>query len=255
MQGSRAIEKMRNLKRLDKDFGQAQRTLFDLKLFALILNQINDLSKEQALEVLKYEIVTAKDVKAKRVATNNALACKKSSSFDLLDFLAKTADPELTKCVVAACLDTIFAKHDMTLDGVSDYKTAADARAQKPGDLCLSVSGEYKIAIEVKDKSQTIDWENIVRAKKILQKHNSVENFIFVLENRSATVTSIIQEMIASPQLKETPCNKITFMSVHDLFHLALSITTEDELIKTTSKFMAIAPAVKPETKTSFLLQ
>ncbi len=42
MQGSRAIEKMRNYKRLNTDFDTAQRTVFDLKLFALILNQIND---------------------------------------------------------------------------------------------------------------------------------------------------------------------------------------------------------------------
>ncbi len=253
MQGSRAIKKMRNLKRLNVDFGQAQRTIFDLKLFALILNQINELTPEQALELLKYEIVTAKDIRQKRIATNAALANQETKSFDLLDFLSKTADPELTKCVVAACLETLFSKHDMKLEGVSDYKTAADARAQKPGDLCLSSSDEYKIAIEVKDKSQTIDWENINRAKKILQKHTTVEDFIFVLENRSATVTTVIQEMVSSPQLKEVPCDRISFMSVHDLYKMALAVSSEAELVNITSKMLTIAPAIKPETKNAFL--
>lgn len=253
MQGSRAIEKMRSFKRLNADFGQTQQTIFDLKLFAVILNQINELTSEQALELLKYEIVTAKEIRAKRIATNEALASKETKSFNLLDFLSKTADPELTKCIVAACLEAIFCNHNMKLHGVSDYKTAADARAQKPGDLCLSSSDIYKIAIEVKDKSQTIDWENINRAKKILQKHTSVEDFIFVLENRSATVTSVIQEMVSSPQLKEAPCDKISFMSVHDLYRMALSTCNESDLVSVTSKMLTIAPAIKPETKAAFL--
>lgn len=60
MQGSRAIEKMRGSKRLNRDFAQTQRTVFDLKLFASILNDINELTSDQAKEVLRYLISLAK---------------------------------------------------------------------------------------------------------------------------------------------------------------------------------------------------
>lgn len=253
MQGSRAIEKMRTLKRLNKNFDSAQRTIFDLKLFATILNQINDLTSEQALELLKYQIIIAKDIKKKRLKTNAALQQTNSTAFDLMNFLSDTADPELTKCVVAACFEALYTTNGLTLEGVSDYKTAADARAKKPGDLSLSKSDKTVIAIEVKDKTQTIDWNNIDRAKKILVAHPTLESFIFVLEKRSATVTNVIQEMVASEQLATYPCDKITFISVHDLFIMTKSTTTAEQLTARTGYFMSIAPAIKPETKDAWL--
>lgn len=75
MQGSRAIEKMRTSKRVNTDFDTTQRTLFDLKLFAAILNQINTLSSEQALRVLKYQICIAKAIKKRELIPT--LLCRK----------------------------------------------------------------------------------------------------------------------------------------------------------------------------------
>ena len=253
MQGSRAIEKMRNLKRINTDFDSAQRTIFDLKLFATILNQINNLTPEQALEVLKFQIIIAKNIKQKRLSDNVALQQTNTHNFDLMVFLSKTHDPELTKCVVAACFEALYSATGLKLEGVSDYKTAADARAQKPGDLSLSKDDTVIIAIEVKDKTQNIDWNNIDRAKKILVAHPSLMHFAFVLENRSATVTNVIQEMVSSNQLANYPCNKITFTSVHDLYISALSVVPPEYITKRTGYFMSITPAIKPETKTAWI--
>jgi len=253
MQGSRAIEKMRSLKRLNTNFDTSQRTVFDLKLFALILNQINELNAEQALEALKYQILIAKDIKEKRYKTNTELQNSPSANFRLLEFLQNTADPELTKCIVAACFDVVLLNDTMTLDGVSDYKTASDARAQKPGDLSLIKDDKTVIAIEVKDKTQTIDWNNIDRAKKIINDNPELINFIFVLENRNATITNVIQEMIASEQFQSGPCYKITFLSLHDLYLLALASASENTIAAKTGYYLSVAPNVKPETKEKWL--
>lgn len=253
MQGSRAIEKMRTLKRLNTNFGQAQRTVFDLKLFAEILNQINDLEAQQALRVLQYQILIAKAIREKRIETNAALESGPSDGFDLIKFLRDTADPELTKCVVAACFSALFSAEEFKVEGVEDFKTAADARAQKPGDLSVSKNGNTLIAIEVKDKSQTIDWNNIDRAKKIITANPTLTDFIFVLEKREATVTSVIQEMVASPQFQTSPCDKISFLSVHDLYLISSVAQDPKALAERTSKYLALAPAVKPETKQAWL--
>lgn len=252
MQGSRAIEKMRTLRRLNTDFDSAQRTIFDLKLFATILNQINDLDSQQALRLLQYEIVLAKQIKKKRDETNASLENTSAEGFDLMAFLSETADPELTKCVVASCAEELYADK-LEIDGVTDYKTAADARAQKPGDLCLKRDENVVIAIEVKDKSQSIDWNNIDRAKKILQDHPSIENFIFALENRSATVNDTIQDIISSGRLESGELRKISFESVHDLYLLAVACSSVQRLAERTGYYLAKVPAVKPETKTAWL--
>lgn len=253
MQGSRAIEKMRNYKRLNTDFDTAQRTVFDLKLFALILNQINDLNADSALNVFKYLITVAKEIRDKRIKTNVALNQTVSDDFSIINFLSNTADPELTKCVVAACYEVLFTPHGFNLEGVEDYKTAADARAQKPGDLSLSKNGKTIIAIEVKDKTQSIDWNNIDRAKKIINSNPDLENFVFALENRESTVSSSIQDMLHSNQLNSGIADKISFISVHDLLLLAKSVTTESEIATKTGKYLAIVPAIKPETKEAWI--
>lgn len=253
MQGSRAIEKMRTLKRLDRDFDNAQRTLFDLKLFASIMNQINELNHDQLLELIRFFICTAKNIKEKRIATNEALVSGAKNAFDLLSVLGETPDPEFTKCVVAACLQVIFEKHNITISGVDDYKTAADARARKPGDLTVERDGEPLLAVEVKDKTQHIDWQNIERAKRVIASHPELKGFVFVLESRDAATNSLINEMVKSAQLATADGKLISIMSLFSLYQIAAPIVTEEEMISITSRFLAAAPAVKPETKTIWL--
>lgn len=253
MQGSRAIEKMRTMKRLDTNFGTAQRTVFDLKLFASILNQTNELNHDQLLELIKFYIVTAKGIKTKRLATNASLCNDTAAEFDVLSYLSNIADPELTKCVVAACMNSLYCKHGMTISGVDDFKTAADARARKPGDLCVEKSGVPSIAIEVKDKTQHIDWNNIERAKRIISLHPELDSFIFVLESRSAATDKIINEVVSSVQLQGGSGSKITIMSLKCLYALIKPLSSENEIVNMVSRYIAMAPAIKPETKASWL--
>lgn len=253
MQGSRAIEKMRTLKRLNKDFDNAQRTLFDLKLFASIMNQINDLEHSQLLDLIKFFICTSKAIQAKRYETNAALSAETAASFNVIKALSDIPDPELTKCVVAACFSAIFDKHNIVVSGVDDFKTAADARAGKPGDLTIERDDTPLLAIEVKDKTQRIDWNNIERAKRIINAHPGLKGFVFVLESRDAATDSIINEMVKSAQLSTNGGEIISIMSLFSLYQIALPIVGEEELVHRTSKYMSIAPAVKPETKDIWL--
>lgn len=253
MQGSRAIEKMRTLKRLNRDFDTAQRTIFDLKLFASILNQINELNRGQLLELIKFFICTAKGIREKRYAVNATLRAESKASFDLLDYLGTVADPEFTKCVTAACLNLLYKAHGLTVSGIDDFKTAADARAKKPGDVTLERAGIPVIAVEVKDKTQRIDWNNIERAKRIINQHTSLQTFLFVLESRDAATNSTINEMVRSPQLKTIDGKKISIISLHNLFGMVCSVAKEADLINLTGQYLSIAPAVKPETKTAWI--
>ena len=253
MQGSRAIEKMRTLKRLNRDFDNAQRTVFDLKLFASIMNQTNELQSESLLELIKMFICIAKTIRNKRIAANEELERGSGASFDLISALAEIPDPELTKCVVAACVHIIFDKHELSITGVEDYKTAADARAKKPGDLTVEKDGIAIMAIEVKDKTQKLDWQNIERAKRIIKAHPELKGFLFVMESRDAATSPIINEMVRSTQLKTQDGKPISFISLYNLYQLALPIAGDAEIIKLTSKFITAAPAIKPETRTMWI--
>jgi hypothetical protein len=252
MQGSRAIEKMRNLKRLETNFSLSQRTVFDLKLFASILNRINSLNEAQSLEVLKLLICTAKSIQKGRIASDSQLTTRVLST-NILNFLETVSDPELTKCFAAACLNAIYNKHDLTIDGITDYKTASDARAEKPGDLYLTRQKEILISVEVKAKSIKIDWQNIGRAETILKAFPNLTNFIFILENRNALFEPEIHEMINSPRLSSNIGIKISFISVHDIYRLALATVSEAEITASTGKYLSEAPSVKPTTKDSWL--
>ena len=252
MQGSRAIEKMRSEKRLNVSFASKQRTVFDLKLFASILNQINELNVNQCFALLDFFIVKAKAIKAKRDAQNASLSAT-SAKADVLDLLSRIHDPELTKCVVAACLTAMIPSSDFSVAGVSDYKTAADERAEKPGDLCVLLKDKPIMAVEVKDKSQTINWKNIERAKTILARFPSVISFVFVLENRKALVGDAVSEIISSDLISTGLAKKISIMSLHDLFRLAKSFKDDAEILELTNKAMVQAPALKPDSRTTWI--
>ena len=85
------------------------------------------------------------------------------------------------------------------------------------GDVTLEKDGTPVIAVEVKDKTQRIDWNNIERAKRIINQHQMLHTFLFVLENRDSATNSTINEMAKSAQLKTVDGKKISIMSLHDL--------------------------------------
>lgn len=249
MQGSRAIEKMRIEKRINLNFATNQKTIFDLKLFATILNQINNLHPDESLSFCQLFIVTAKKFRDSRLSQEKLLEKPLTYGRSPYRLLEEIHDPELTKCITAACLHIIYSSHGFILHGIEDAKTVADARAKKPGDLCLYHNNRPLIAVEVKDKTQDIDWQNIDRATQILKRFSSLEVFLFVLEKRSATASPEVQDILKSTRLTiDFTGNKIAILSFHTLYRLALSLSSETIISNLTSKFIKITPAIKQST-------
>ena len=248
MQGSRAIEKMRSKGRIQVDEPLPQKTVFSWSLFSKILNLTDRLSDEQALELVKWYIVKAREIRQSRILAQKSLLTVSTTGFDPLATLATIHDPELTKCVVAACLDIIYGSF-CQLSGVEDAKTAADARAVKPGDLCLTKNALPIVAIEVKDKTQTIDWQNITRAKTIIDRFSSLRLFLFVLENRQAAASERIGEMVSSPQIVSSRGDLISIISVHDLFGFASTFSSMDTIASKINYFLSLATSLKCDTR------
>jgi len=73
------------------------------------------------------------------------------------------------------------------------------------------------------------------------------------MEKRGATVNPIIAEIIDAPKMKTHPYNKLSIVSLHDLYLLASSIVDAQVLMRKTSEYISIAPAIKPETKNSWI--
>jgi len=252
MQGSRAIEKSRGVGRINRGLRLKQRTVFDSQLFSEILNDINDLSGRAAEEVLKYLIEVAYGAKAKRKIADDILRSS-PPTLDLLRFCRDATDPELPKCLTAACLDAIYGEMKLELLGVSDYKTAADNRAVKAGDLTLVRDGKPLVAVEVKDRSRRLDWQNINSAKAIVRNFPSLVAFYFVLESRNSVDPEIIDE-VARDELNETSLGiPISFLSLPDLVAMAAPAKGYSFLVTRTAEFVTQAPSIKSTTKERWL--
>ncbi|MCI8627279.1 MAG: hypothetical protein HFI40_13615 [Lachnospiraceae bacterium] len=59
--------------------------------------------------------------------------------------------------------------------------------------------------------------------------------------------------MLCSKQFQTAICQKITFLSMHDLYLLALSASKETTIASKTGYYLSEAPAIKPETKAAWL--
>lgn len=252
MQGSRAIEKSRGVGRINRGLRLKQRTVFDSQLFSEILNDINDLSGRAAEEVLKYLIEIAYRAKAKRESANDILRSS-PPALDLLRFCTDATDPELTKCITAACLDAIYGGMRLELLGVSDHKTAADNRALKAGDLTLVRDGKPLVAVEVKDRTRSVDWQNINSAKTIVTNFPSLIAFYFVLESRNSVDPELVDE-IARRELNGNSLGiPISFLSLPDLVAMAAPTKGYSFLVTRTADFVTQAPSIKPTTKERWL--
>ena len=147
----------------------------------------------------------------------------------------------------------MFAANGFSVEGVTDHRTAADARARKPGDISLVKNGEYVAAIEVKDKSQHIDWQNIDRAGSVISNHPEIEYFMFVLESTDAATDSNVNDIFTSDKMKVYPSNLITVSALYPIYRQALSVCGSSELARKIGACIASAPDVKPETKTNWI--
>jgi len=251
MQGSRAIEKSRGVGRINRGLQLQQRTVFDSRLFADILNDLNDLSEKDALAAIKYLISIAYERKNQRVVADTVLRTA-APSIDLLEFSTRVQDPEFTKCVTAACLYVIYTHKGFQIGGVSDHKTASDGRALKAGDLTIIRDGRPVIAVEVKDRTRKLDWQNINGARQILHQFPDLKGFYFILESRKAAHDLLIGEMAVEVTSSTGIQIPISFLSLPDLVGIAAPIEGYDYLVKKTAEYVTQAPSIKPATKTAW---
>jgi hypothetical protein len=191
MQGTRAIEKMRNLKRLSRNAvaDQGQKVLFDLQLFKDIINDIEECNETQAKYFFIYLMHIAIDIQKIRNASlqalenTNARLSVDEFSF-VMSFLDKNPDPQFVKCVGIAIMESVlnsrFGKNALALKGVEGHKTAADARALTPGDFWFERNNQPFIGVEVKDKSKSIGFD-VLSAIGDRKEHNPSLKFYFLI--------------------------------------------------------------------------
>ena len=252
MQGSRAIEKSRGFRRINRGITLEQRTVFDFSLFADILNDINELDPAHANSALEYLIDIAYRTKEKRTKSDKALVAS-LPSVDLIAFSHSVKDPEFIKCVTAACFTALFSDAGFQISGVGDHKTASDGRAMKAGDLTVNRKDKPVIAIEVKDRSRTLDWQNLNAAKAIIQKFPQIQTFCFVLESRTAAHDILIDKLAIDAGDKVGYPTKMMFLSLPDLVALSTPIKGHQYLVMKTAEYVTIAPSIKPSTKEAWI--
>lgn len=179
MQGSRALEKMRGAGRIDRDTPIGQSVSFDMKLFQNILNDINECTSDQALDVFCLLLRIGIDIKEKREAQ---LASLRSSSVSssaslgkVINYTRSVSDPQLVRIVAAYLAQPVVsaAIDGSVLQGMSGAKTAADSQSKSPGDFWFQTSSGSIVGAEVKDKSKQIGFDILgaIEARKANNKN------------------------------------------------------------------------------------
>ena len=250
MQGSRAIEKMRSLKRVNRQFELGQKVSFNSELFAEILNDINECNSSEALEVFKTLIVKARVIQDERFAQDVEITLPRDK-VDIFNKIETINDPEFPKCVAAACLQVIYEPHGFEIVGIDSYQTAADTRAEKPGDLSLSRDGEFGIAVEIKDRSRHLGWQNVGAAREIIKRFPDLKLFLFVLESPAKVFSEQTYTVLSNESLDIKESFQVIGLS--QLVSLALPISGEAKLSILIGKNLSMAPSIKEATKTLWL--
>lgn len=245
-QGARALEKSRSLRRLERKSPQVQTVLWNWPLFAEILNDINALSHAAVSEVMNWLIHRAISYHNERKSSASAIK-NTTARFPLLEFLALHPDPELTKCIAAAALTSLLESPNYCLSGLTDYKTASDIQADKAGDLALisTTTNLPLAAFEIKAASQSLDWNNIARARETLQAHISLKYFVFILERMTASTNAVVEDLKNMDASNPAP---IHFINLEILFTLSLMKHGHQHIADLTANYILKAPSIKSST-------
>jgi hypothetical protein len=197
MQGSRALEKMRAIGRISRDSQIDQSVMFDVRLFANILNDINDLDAEQAKDCFSYFIAKGLEIKKQRLQEATLLTGLSpiqgtDGVFRLIRAAQEIRDPELVRAIAAGL---VWLRHrdefaDATLEGVSGYKTAANTQEGSAGDFWISDASEPVIAGEAKDSSIAFGHTQLTAATTRCKRHPSVKLYYLITAADNALETS-----------------------------------------------------------------
>jgi hypothetical protein len=193
MQGSRALEKMRGIGRVSRDSRIEQSVIFDVRLFANILNDINDLDSQQAKDCLSFFIARGLEIKARRLHEATLLTdLTPMAGGDGVIRLIKAAqeirDPEIVRAISAGLVWLRHRKEiaDAKLKGLSSFKTAANSQDGSAGDFWISDSSAPLIAGEVKDASIAFGHTQLTAAVTRCKKHPSIRLYYLITAGDNA---------------------------------------------------------------------
>lgn len=209
MQGSRALEKSRSLKRIDRGVPIAQRVQFDINLFQNIMNDINLLNPDQAKSCFCYFLEKGLRIKEKLDAAEDAIPDAPMHDGLLaknlvLKCVTSFKDPQFVRVAVAAVLSAMInnfpALNGALLLGADGAQTAADARSQSPGDLWIDDgNGVVIAACEVKDPTKTFGFEIITAIENRTKRYPSIKHYLLV----TAATQSVKNDVLLDPKWNE----------------------------------------------------
>ena len=261
MQGSRALEKARGASRIERNTSLAQKVVFDLSLFANIINDINELDVETSRAACQYLFEIGFHVKCKRDATLKALkASGTKHQANVIGFALAACnsmgDPQFVRAVVAAILvlmvkhHTVF--HGSILKGIESKKTGADTQTRGPGDLWIESDEIPSLAVEVKDQSKTFDFAVLSAVKARLNNNPAVKTYFMITAAETAISSHVAGDAQWNKQLdeiRETFGCAVVVMTLRDFLGLsACLLPLEKELLNEISACLGIAPDLKKET-------
>lgn len=192
MQGSRAIEKMRGLSRINRGQRFEQSTRFDSNLFCDILNDIND-HPDKAKEILLYLLQVAfrkKVERERKLKKLGSFTTVDSRCVDLiLESVKEIPDPQFIVVVTAMLLER-FAQANPKLTGseVQGYqsnKSGANSQSGDCGDIWIVKDGTTCIASEVKNESKQFGFSNLADVEDRIQKYSNLTHYFLVTANDS----------------------------------------------------------------------
>lgn len=201
MQGSRALEKMRGAGRIDRDTPIDQSVSFDMKLFQNILNDIDQCTSEQALDVFCLLLRIGIEIKEKREAQSTSLlnsAVSGSASLgQIVNFTRSVSDPQFVRIVVAyLALPVVSAMvGGSLLQGMGGAKTAADTQSKSAGDFWFKTETGAVIGAEVKDRSKQIGFD-ILGAIEARKANNATMTHYLAI---SAAASAVSEQNLNDP--------------------------------------------------------
>ncbi len=190
MQGSRALEKARDYQEIRPGLTIRQRVYFNMDLFVGILTGINSLTAEQAHICFLYFFYKGLEIaKNKRLQEQRAVSVLNSETAGAYSWIVRAIhtikDPEFIRAVCGSLCSILWSS--LTLNGIEDAKTSANARSQSPGDFWLTDDNQEPfVAVEVKAEGIQFSWKDLNNAIERLNHYPSCRLYICVTADNVA---------------------------------------------------------------------
>lgn len=264
MQGSRAIEKMRGIGRINRNEPVEQSVRFDMSLLQNILNDINDCNSIQAKNVFKLFLKYGLLKRAQREQTLSALSSSTNnllSPEDILSYALTVKDPQFFKALTIVVMQEIIETHQyysgLTLSGIAGAKTAADARAKSAGDFWFEDQNKNPIiAVEVKDPSKKIGFDIITAIENRKINTPSLQSYFLVSAAREPVASRDLndKDWISNiADLRHRGLNVIIY-ALHDLFSFAcMNVNFMPGFTNKVNQVLSQVQSLKPDTTKNWL--